>query len=72
MEGGELLSRQVYENGRLPFCKKMVYNTIVGRKCGKQAGIHFLPVCLKTFSNTKNMIIIKEYILADILQTKGR
>ena len=72
MEGVELLSRQVYENGRLPFCKKMVYNTIVGRKRGKQAGIHFLPVCVKTLSNTKNMIIIKEYILADILQTKGR
>ena len=68
MEGVELLSRQVYENGRLPFCKKMVYNTIVGRKCGKQGGIHFLPV----FGDTKNMIIIKEYILADILQIKGR
>jgi hypothetical protein len=66
VEGVELLSRQVYENGRLPFCKKMVYNTIVGRKCGKQG------VSVKTFGDTKNMIIIKEYILADILQTKGR
>ena len=31
-----------------------------------------VEVSVKTFSNTKNMIIIKEYILADILQIKGR
>ena len=68
MEWVEKYSRQVSSKGRLPFCKKMGYNTIVGRKYGRKVVHSSYIYVLKI----KYLTIREIYINVDGLLTKGR